>query len=259
MSNADFQCNNLVWHQGTVVLLDALGTKNMKSRKEIELFIKKLRKLHKESQEYADKYFREFKINYKASVPKYAIFNDTVFIWSEQGEMSQADHLAAIGYFTARFLVEAIRENIYFRGAISNGEFVTCDNPPAVLGNAVNEAAKMYEKADWFGVIMDNKNWSAYKASVHNELLWRRLIFHEYQVPLKCNQTLATGALSWPIPFVNQEDFELKLKAGSCVGVKRDHGKKFFNDFLDEHRSELMEWNEEHKTARFLSPEKFSS
>jgi hypothetical protein len=74
------------WHHGTVAMLDKLGTKGM-SRQETEKFMTTISDLQSKSQTYASDSFKEFNIKYDASIPEIILFNDTVFIRSDQGNM----------------------------------------------------------------------------------------------------------------------------------------------------------------------------
>jgi hypothetical protein len=160
--------------------------------------------------------------------------------------------MAAIGYYVAYFVVNAIRQDKFLRGAISHGDFITCDKSKAILGQAIYEAGEVYESAKWFGVMMTEPTWGKYIESRNSNLLWRRLIYPESNIPLKCRHSLRTGALAWPIHFTDEDDFENEVKDKSCEGIHLENARKFFYDYLSSHIGDLEQWNKEHPEVKFL-------
>ena len=125
-------------------------------------------------------------------------FNDTVLIiWASKGK-SSLDAVCACFKLAARFFVESLERGILFRGSLAIGSFYIDEDIPAVMGQAVTDAAAWYNQAEWIGVQ------ATPRASLMIEEQLARGKVHgvewmvDYDVPLKGGRQVRLKAINWP-------------------------------------------------------------
>lgn len=62
--------------------------------------------------------------------------------------------LAVVDLIQSFFLDFMEKHKVYFRGALSFGQFLFSQSERIVLGQALIEAYELYESTDWIGVIL---------------------------------------------------------------------------------------------------------
>jgi hypothetical protein len=154
--------NNCIRKVGVVVFLDALGTKGLDSNGSCE-FIKKRDDFLKEIRNIRKRRAKEFKrdLNIDFPEPEIAVFQDSIIISFEEKKYRQKSEEYHFSFFFAagQLLIDAITEamcrDLFFRGAISQDEYVVSVSKKniTILGPAVDDASNYYEIADWIGVI----------------------------------------------------------------------------------------------------------
>jgi hypothetical protein len=147
---------------GVVIFLDALGVKGLGTLKSCE-FIKKRSDFLEEIQYIHKKRTAEFKqeLGVELSDLDIALFQDSIIISWEGPEPQQHSELYHFSFFqkAGQFLIDAISEailrDLFFRGAMSHGEYVVniSNKNVTIIGPAVDDAYNYYEIADWVGVI----------------------------------------------------------------------------------------------------------
>jgi hypothetical protein len=189
---------------GFVIFLDALGTKYLGTEKSID-FIKKRKKFLEECIYIRNKRAEEFKrdLNIDLPIPDIALFQDSIIISWEETEPKrepQKYHFSffqAVGQWLIDAITEAIKDDLFFRGAISQGEYVVniSHQNVTIIGPAVDDASDFFEIADWVGVIQTpdcEKKYLSYLKTVAEEdgvnlndvIDHYRFLFVHYPVPL---------------------------------------------------------------------------
>ncbi len=181
---------------GFVAILDVLGA----SRMAPSTLYEKIMHMDKKAKEFANK---SAEID---GVPTESLwvstFADTfVFSWPCQPTLFSLEvQFLFFGTYIGWFIKEGIFDELPFRGAISYGELYRPDTNH-VLGQAVNEAADMYELGNWIGVILTpdciKRLKNCWTGSHGDHLIFNSLIstFPVYKVCLKlcdkeCDKTL---------------------------------------------------------------------
>jgi len=159
---ANSNSDNCIRKVGVVIFLDALGTKRLGTEESCE-FIKKRANFLEEVHYIRDKRAKAFKCELGVNLPNLdiALFQDSIIISWEEPEpkqLSETYHFSffqAAGQFLIDTITEAIRRDLYFRGAISQGEYVVniSKKNVTIIGPAVADAADFFEIVDWVGVI----------------------------------------------------------------------------------------------------------
>ena len=138
---------------GYILMLDVLGYREYVTKTR-DNFLDLWKELQTSIKEQKETIFKE----QKGCVTLDVLFvSDTLFIGiSSSHEDKQLEGL------TIMFLLDLIKtifsfsfkNKIFFRGAISFGEFLFNNDLNIVMGNALDEASEWYESTDWFGVIL---------------------------------------------------------------------------------------------------------
>lgn len=132
---------------GTILVLDVLGWKNKASPQTIKIFMDLVNSLRSKIDSTVLKNCDAL----SDSNIDVVVFSDTVAICinhsSPYNELNIFNELS-------NFLVEALKKDIAFRGAISRGKYYTNSLNNVFVGNAFYEAAEYCEKTEWSGVII---------------------------------------------------------------------------------------------------------
>jgi hypothetical protein len=210
---------------GVIVLLDALGVKNM-DMNESNKFITDIYTIQNLSLQRVEhftkstnKYSKDYKIN---------IFGDTViFSWNifdrkfpfSEIENKLSQHLAGITLFTSTFLINAMNIGIFFRGVISVGKFIEMGN--IILGPAATDAANWYNSAEWIGVFAtpfctNFLNMMERHCKAPN-FVPIECYYKKYSVPLKDNSTIDLWAVNWPFQYQYEKKFNPNFTIKSAL------------------------------------------
>ena len=262
--------------KGVVVLLDALGVSQYDSKQSMkfcdlrDLFVN----CAKELWATRDLEFkRELKMNLPE--PEIATFQDSIIIcWSEQEQ--KPDFLPIIlsaGQWISDAITFAIGNNLNLRGSISYGEYIfyTSNKNVTVIGPAVNEASKYYEKADWIGVIQTPSCRIEYRSSLEKladrdkvtlerEIQKYQFLFVNYPVPLSVKKINFFSSKkeayslrkefcvsSWPCMACRIEPKVSisKILRDKSISEKPEHQSKYYNTYL------FFEWYKQTFWERF--------
>jgi hypothetical protein len=132
---------------GLVILLDALGVSNFGISEAIS-FAKKRDELIRET--------FPSKASEAPPIPRAEdvfTFGDTVLITYPIPKSDSHYDFSRCLEWICSFFYRAVREKIFFRGAISLGDYFINADTNTVIGPAVSEAAAWYEKHDWMGIV----------------------------------------------------------------------------------------------------------
>lgn len=274
--------DNCIRKVGVVIFLDALGTKGLDINESCQFikkrddFLKEIRNIRKQR---AKEFKRELKIDFPE--PEIAVFQDSIIISFEEKKYKQKTNEYHFSFFFAAgqllidAITEAMRRNLFFRGAISQDEYVVSVSKKniTILGPAVDDASNYYEIADWIGVIQTpncEKKYLAYlnqiaeqdsiregrPISVNLVLDKYRFLFVKYSVPIsitKLNLFSKSPIVlkkdlfvsSWPVMACKREpDVSIvEILKQKIITVLPEHQLKYQNSlrFLEWYKSEFWE------------------
>lgn len=192
---------------GIIVLLDALGARNMDIqmsqnyldavnhlRMEIHEALKITLDIDKKEKKGTEKLFNKLR-------PRF--FADSLLMTYEVIRERQINsYLGRICFILEILIVQALEKGILYRGAISIGDYI--ENENVVLGPAVTDAANWYDKWNMIGV-MATPATSHYIRAAHNISLEdvkkgvdtdQDMVL--YAVPVTGAEPQYTHALNWP-------------------------------------------------------------
>lgn len=141
---------------GIIVILDALGSKGL-SIEDSKNFISKINEIKAIVIEglapiMVDLYKEYYEPDKPHKIESFT-FQDTIILSLETGNLSRTLRLISfMSEITSHFIVAGLRAGLYFRGALSIGEYIRFEN--YILGPAISDAASWYEDADFIGCII---------------------------------------------------------------------------------------------------------
>ncbi len=156
----DIRNKEIINNKGIVIYLDVLGWRNLWGRDKkalnklafllqdlITINVGLIKAIEKQSEEK----FAEFEYNKELSSIELIGAADTIAIFIKD--------YYSLAFTRAYVLINSIiqegaKQGIFFRGALSYGEYSLIKNSSFYMGQAVNEVAHWYELCDWVGVIM---------------------------------------------------------------------------------------------------------
>lgn len=276
--------HNCIRKNGVVIFLDALGVKNLDTEGSCE-FIRKRGEFLKEVHYIRDERAKQFKKDLDIDLPDLdiALFQDSIIIsWEdpEPKQKSERYHFSffqAAGQFLMDTITEAIRHDLFFRGAISQGEYVVniSNKNVSIIGPAVSDAADYFEIGDWVGVIQTPNFQEKYISSletlaeadktrlglpitVDDVIDKYKFLFVRYIVPLSVKKidlfsskpdSLITSreffVSSWPIMacMIESKIPISKILFEKSITEKPEYQLKYFNSyqFLEWYKSQFWE------------------
>lgn len=141
---------------GVVVFLDALGVSRYDQDK-CDEFIEKKYRIQNDLKNISKKWGIKFEKDLGKVLlePNIASFQDSVILWWPKQEENSIDFLLGAGNVVTAFLHLAIGERIFFRGAMSVGEYIYDESPSnvTIIGKALFEAHDYHGITEWIGVI----------------------------------------------------------------------------------------------------------
>lgn len=199
---------------GVVVLIDALGIKNIKLE-EAETFLKNWKDILEETQSIGGRLFELRTIGLgkaktvRVSFPSFpATFGDTILLTWDEIDVSrlktpERTYLKSIFSWIWNTLSNTMRiafqKKIYLRGAISIGKYIR--KRDTALGPAITDVVEWYERTDWCGIIATPScgYYLDYLASKSHPSLCG---FWKYCVPLKKAQRQDLWCVGWPWKYI---------------------------------------------------------
>jgi len=189
--------------KGIVVMLDALGVRNLSS-KEAKAFLnnrgKLLTQLGRKLEPLDSSAAR---VTETAGPPQFVTFQDTILVtWEIRGPAHNL--LPHIANLLRRTIPLALQNGLRLRGAVAVGEYIQDEN--SVLGPAIADAASWYEQAQWIGIVATPH--CGMQLDLLYETKFRRRRPHaldpwyvQYEVPLKEGRRETLWAVSWPAQY----------------------------------------------------------
>jgi hypothetical protein len=191
--------------RGYVAMLDVLGFKEYLSKRQNFDFFSLWKQLKKElnDQKYCiEKEIQGFEDYWHLDV---LCLSDTLVLClscTDENEENRTILLAHIVIILDSFIDRYFKQGIYFRGAISYGDFICDTKQNIAMGNAIDEASEWHDSTDWIGIILAPSAKYAYEKIIleipinhpwNGEL--QKLV--NYEVPFKFNTSYKTRAFIW--------------------------------------------------------------
>jgi hypothetical protein len=228
---------------GYILMLDVLGYREFVTKTKSDFPIL-WRELQENVKKQRDVIFKEL----NGSVIVDVLFvSDTIFIGvSTIYKNKQLEGL------TIMFLIDlvklifkfSLKNNVFFRGAISFGEYLFDLRLNLVMGNAVDEASEWYESTDWFGVILTPTAEYKYNSTILNEdeqqifKFCMRNIVRYPRIPYKAklpSEKCSFLVVKWFDAYVKEEDrlgfLTQIMDAFSTVKQSPEVASKYENTF----------------------------
>ena len=196
---------------GFICIMDALGIKGAWKDMEPDEFVKSIKELEKGFRGAIEN-VREGGETYSAGGKlDFQLFSDTVFItfacadrdFGVKASVAQSFlHLPWFSNVVVGPFCHALMEGLFFRGAIAQGYFHQEES--ILLGPAVDDAARYYERANWLGVLLTP---AATLAAQYAVAKWEELgiseqhALVEYDVPMSKGDAERLMVVNWPAFF----------------------------------------------------------
>jgi hypothetical protein len=149
------------------------------------------------------------------------MFGDTLIVtWAVGNDRRAQMSILMWALVIREFIPVGFNLSLRIRGALAFGDFMVVrdEHGTSILGDAVNEAASWYEKADWIGIILTPKCGEVLEESfsifathgheigVSEEDLIKTLdgALVLYPVPLKGQKQKELWAIGWPRTFPDE-------------------------------------------------------
>jgi hypothetical protein len=127
------------------------------------------------------------------------IFSDSILIFSLSDEPRD---FAAMLVLTSQFFADALAKCLPLRGGISYGDFFVNPDLHLFCGIPFVKAYSIGEKAQWFGIVVDDVIVEHYqKHSGLNLMSDGRPILIKYDVPVKSDDKKKSWVVNWPAIF----------------------------------------------------------
>lgn len=138
--------------KGFVLMLDMLGFKERSKSDMFEMY--NIWKELKDKIEYEKRLSEQ---GYDIRIQN-LFMSDTFVLCLSLKRNDNCDFLglmhAAVDLIQSFFLEYMEKHKVYFRGALSFGEFMFCQSESIIMGEALMEAYRLYESTNWIGVIL---------------------------------------------------------------------------------------------------------
>jgi hypothetical protein len=236
---------------GVVIFLDALGVSHYNTTEEFVDFVKKLKELKISTDYVWKKWQKQFDDeDIILPDPEIVTFQDTIIICFPEPSSPRATlhYFFVAGQWLTQALGLAIEKKIFFRGAISVGEYILETSPGnvTVMGKPISDAYNFEKIADWIGVIQTPTFQKQYedvletlaksrKLSKTDLIEEYRFLFSPYQVPLKEDNTHEFFVVSWPqLVFHHKEEMDLlaTILSDTSLLVDPKHKPKYDNTLV---------------------------
>jgi hypothetical protein len=139
--------------QGTVMFLDALGTKGIWKRRSIEE-VKNAWKNLNDILGIFKKYLSYHRINCHI-----LLLSDTIVLLADSYD------ILTVSKMFSSFIAQSFLNKVFFRGAISIGYYFYEPGFP-LIGPAIDDAAKWHESTNWIGVSLTPDTQKCYETSL---------------------------------------------------------------------------------------------
>jgi len=181
--------------KGSVIMLDAVGTKGVCSRREPKDYVSDWKEI---VTTFLDEFAEASKLQHQIGKRLENLqflsqaFSDTIVVTVEERE--KAPLLGIIGNHLIPPFLSALERGVFLRGAISCGEYYHKGN--ILIGPAVDEAGDWFERGDWIGVMLTPSSMLHIRSHPPDQLA--ETVYRTYEVPLNREPgRFKTQVLNW--------------------------------------------------------------
>lgn len=196
------------FNRGAIAFLDILGTKGIHSEKHLRDELRARRKLildlgagtmSRAWQPLINMLFRwggksDSESRERRVVREVLAFSDSIVLTMER-PASPEGLIGLLCDELSRIVLKALKDGILLRGAVSYGEFFLDSDSTVLLGPAAVDAHEWSEMAEWVGVLLTPTAYYAWSASSERSSFESTV--REFDVPLKDQKSVRTGAVDW--------------------------------------------------------------
>jgi len=188
-----------------VIVLDRLGTKGIWLRESHNTTLQKYCELIDEINKIKEQFGKDFRNFAETTQPdiRTIFFSDTLILINEVIEELQT--LSYVAWIACNIIVEGIKRNIFFRGAMSIGDVYYKEGYNVVLGPAIDEVTDWYERSEWIGMhCAPSMHYLVEKHSTDATFKSIQFLL-KYKVPIKDNPNFNGWAINWPMLHIENE------------------------------------------------------
>lgn len=149
------QRDELIMSKGYVLMLDVLGFREFISQSGMSKFLEFWKNLKKEVTQACNDL--EEGDEYSLASSDIMFLSDTIVVCfsSKKGTTIRPEMLILfVGYILERIFVSSFKQGVFFRGAISFGDFFCDSESNIAMGTAISEAYEWHESTEWIGTIL---------------------------------------------------------------------------------------------------------
>jgi hypothetical protein len=258
---------------GVIVFLDALGVSGYNQDK-CRDFIDKMDKIIERLEFVSKKWGIQFEKDLLKILlkPNIARFQDSVILWWPEQKENSLHFFCGASHIVTAILNLAIEERIFFRGAISVGEYIYDESlgNVTIIGPAVFDAHKYHDITVWIGVIQTPTFQREYlsllesvakrdKVQLNAVIEKCQFLFVPCNIPLhkdkKENETLSMEkffAVSWP-----QLTYQIENKGGNkIIDILKEESRRPANAKYKSYYDNSLTFAEWYRDNKFLPPSK---
>ena len=184
---------------GLVAVVDALGAADY-SFDRVAQYLSALNELLEETSRFAEQHARKILERFSSAKLERFVFQDTVIFVYESGDSTiSIDEIVWFSHVLRTFEGGAFARQLLFRGAWAYGEFYLVSREAnSVLGPAVRDAARWFERADWIGIHATPRTSMFVQSLIDATSRDIRFVLLDYDVPMKGGSKLNLKAINWP-------------------------------------------------------------
>jgi hypothetical protein len=230
-----------------VAIVDALGTADY-SMDRVSSYIKSLDELLTETTRFAQDQAVHFVERFDIGMLQRFVFQDSVlfvYVHRDSNEIT-LNEILWFCHVLRTFQGGAFDRNLLFRGAWAMGDlYLVNRKDSAVLGPAVRDAARWYERAEWIGIHATPRTSILTQSLLDREGTTADFVLLDYDVPMKSGQPVKLKAVNWPknlhLRYWKSTGREIRGILQSKMAVdpipegaerKHFHALKFFDDVI---------------------------
>lgn len=193
--------------RGLIAILDALGAADY-SLERVADYLAARQKLREEINRHAEKQMSRLVRQFKSAPLRWFVFQDTVIlVYESPQDAVTLEEIEWFGHVLRIFQIRSMAKNLLFRGAFAVGDFYCVSSEEnTVMGPAVRDAARWYERANWMGVHATPRTTLYINSILDTKKADIDFVLPAYPVPMKPtaeapSPTMHLHSVNWPKGF----------------------------------------------------------
>ena len=221
--------------EGVVAILDVLGFKEMLKKDKPNKIYNNWSSIKKQLNKQL-KLDRKIEKEIGHPIPKIDkyFFSDTIVLFSEICDLNEMFYF--YGHVGNLFNYSMLKKGIFFRGAISYGEYYA--EKDIFLGSAIADAGEWHDQADWAGLMITPKTSFLIKKESQTRHFAFDSFYYSCPVPLRLGRKVNCCTVAWPMLYCWETGFstvwepikKLRIAVNEAFS-KRDIGKDVFSKY----------------------------